>query len=235
MRPHLVDNSIYYIYTIVKFKSQNPDYNFARKEKRAILPDRPPNGKKNPAFDEVFRQKTGVAVMLERIRAADAKRLRSEELVFFAYLAVDVRGYLGVGAQIFYRLLPALTYLLVIVAEPAPALHDEPVLHAEVDETAEGGYPRAVHDVELRHLERRRDFVFDYFGFDAVAYDVAAVLYGLRSPDVDADRGVEFERLAPRRGLGAAVHHAHLLAELVDEDDGTFALGGDGGELAQSL
>ncbi len=43
--------------------------------------------------------------------------------------------------------------------------------------------------------------------------------------DVDADRGVELQGPPAGRGFGVAEHHADLLANLVDEDDGALALG----------
>src|SRR5262249_55880646 len=53
--------------------------------------------------------------------------------------------------------------------------------------------------------------------------------------DVEAHRGVEFQRIAAGRGLGRAVHHADLHADLVDEDHHGIGAVDRGGELAQGL
>ena len=50
--------------------------------------------------------------------------------------------------------------------------------------------------------------------------------------DVQADRGVELERVAAGGRLGVAEHDADLHADLVDEDDRAVGFLMGGGELA---
>ena len=63
----------------------------------------------------------------------------------------------------------------------------------------------------------------------------AASLRVSLAADVNADAGVELQRLAAGRGFGVAEHDADLLAQLVGEDAGGLGLGQNGGELAQRL
>ena len=53
--------------------------------------------------------------------------------------------------------------------------------------------------------------------------------------DVDADGGVELQGPSAGGGFGVAEHHADLLADLVDEDDGGAGAVDGAGELAQRL
>ena len=90
-----------------------------------------------------------------------------------------------------------------------------------------------VHDVELGFGEGRRDFVLHDFDLGAVADDDAVGLLDLAdAADVDADAGVEFQRLAAGRRLGIAEHHADLFANLVGENADRARLGNERGELA---
>jgi hypothetical protein len=60
--------------------------------------------------------------------------------------------------------------------------------------------------------------LFFHLDADAAADDVGAVLDRVHLADVKAHRGVELEREAAGRHLGAAEHNADLLPQLVDED-----------------
>src|SRR5690606_32124570 len=93
----------------------------------------------------------------------------------------------------------------------------------------------AVEDVELGLLERRRDLVLDHLDAGLVADDLVALLDGAGAPDVEPDRRVELERVAPGGGLRVAEHDADLHADLVDEDDQTVRALDRAGELAQRL
>ena len=64
---------------------------------------------------------------------------------------------------------------------------------------------------------------------------LGAVLEGLDATHVEADRGVELQRLATGRRLGRAEHDADLLAELVDEDRRRAGVVEGTGQLAQRL
>ncbi len=84
-------------------------------------------------------------------------------------------------------------------------------------------------------LNGGRDLVLHHLDLGFVADGLVALLDGAGAADVQAHRGVELERVAARRGLGAAEHDADLHADLVDEDDHAVGLLDGGGELAQRL
>src|SRR4051812_32314860 len=115
------------------------------------------------------------------------------------------------------RVLAALAEPLVAEAEVRAGLRDDLPLGRDVEDRA---FPReagAVHDVELRLLERRRHLVLHDLHPDAVADRLDAFLQRLDPADVEADRRVELERTAARRRLRVAEHDADLLAQLVRE------------------
>ena len=76
----------------------------------------------------------------------------------------------------------------------------------------------AVHDVELDLLEGRRHLVLDDLDARLVADQLLALLDLADAANVEADGGVEFQRVAARRRLRIAEHDADLHADLVDED-----------------
>jgi hypothetical protein len=53
--------------------------------------------------------------------------------------------------------------------------------------------------------------------------------------DVETHRGIEFERMTAGGGLGRAIHHADLHADLIDEDHHGVGAVDRGGQLAQRL
>ena len=96
--------------------------------------------------------------------------------------------------------------------------------------------PSVVHDVEFGIAEGRRHLVLNHARPDPAADGLVRLLDRAGAADVEADRGVELQRPAARRGLGRAEHHADLLTDLVDEDDGAVgALGDRAGELPHRL
>src|SRR4029079_12965176 len=102
----------------------------------------------------------------------------------------------------------------------------------QIDRVIDTGAPA---DLELGLLKRTRALVLDHLDPGAVANWVVADLDLADAAYVEADAGVEFQRVAPRRGFGVAEDHADLLPELVDEDDRGVGLVGHRGELAQGL
>src|ERR1700681_4849547 len=116
------------------------------------------------------------------------------------------------------RVLAALTDALLAVGVPRARFPDDVALERDVDDGAHLRDSLAVRDVELGQAERRRDLVLHHFHARARADDVLTDLDLLELAHVEPDRGVELERAAARRGLGAAEHDADLLAQLVDED-----------------
>ena len=131
--------------------------------------------------------------------------------------------------------LAALADPLLTVGEPGAAPVDQVGRHGEVEQVALLRDALAVHDVELRLPEGRRDLVLHHPHAAAVAQNLASLLDGGEPPDVEADRGVELERVSAGGRLGVSEHHPDLMADLVDEDDARPALGDDAGELAERL
>src|SRR4051794_4427696 len=148
---------------------------------------------------------------------------------------LELVGEVGVVAQEVAGVLLALPELVALVGVPGAGLPDEARLDTDVDQAALAADALAVHDVELRLLERRGHLVLHDLDPGAVADHVGAVLEGLDAAHVEPDRGVELQRLATGGGLGRAEHDADLLAELVDEDHrGAGGVEGTG-DLAQRL
>ena len=116
------------------------------------------------------------------------------------------------------RVLASLAQPRLAVREEGARLLDQPQLDGQVEQAALLGDALVVHDVELGHAERRRDLVLDHLDLDAAAHDVRALLDGVDPPHVQPHRAVELQRAAAGRGLGVAEHDAHLLAQLVGED-----------------
>src|SRR5690606_40624123 len=142
-----------------------------------------------------------------------------------AHRPLDLAGDVRVVLQELPHVVATLTDALRIVGEPGAGLLDHSGLHAQIDVLAELGDPLAVHDVELYLAERRGDLVLDHLHPDVVADNLVAHLDRAGAADVQAHRGVELQRVAARGGLRAAVHHADLHADLVDENDQGAGLG----------
>src|SRR3546814_17298445 len=105
-----------------------------------------------------------------------------------------------------------------IIAEPGARFLDQPGLDAEVEDLADLRNALAVHDVEFDLLERRRDLVLDHLDPRRVADDLVAVLDLAGAAVVEADRGIEFQRMSAGRGLGIAVNYPSIHAHLGDEE-----------------
>src|SRR3954452_239234 len=148
---------------------------------------------------------------------------------------LELVGEVGVVAQEVAGVLLALPELVALVGVPGAGLPDEPRLDTDVDQAALAADALAVHDVELRLLERRGHLVLHDLDAGAVADHVLAVLQRLDPAHVEAHRGVELQRLATGGGLGRAEHHADLLAQLVDEDHRGAGVAQGTGHLAQRL
>src|SRR5436190_3512914 len=117
---------------------------------------------------------------------------------------LDRRHGVGMIDQELLRVLSALTDALAGEGEPRAALLDDVHLRREIDEVALFRDALTVEDVQLDLLERRRHLVLHDLHARAVADDVLFLLEGADATDVEANRGVELERVAARRRLGAA-------------------------------
>src|SRR3974390_32080 len=102
--------------------------------------------------------------------------------------------------QIGLGVLAALTDSLALVGEPRAGFLDDTRLNAEVDQLTALRHAFAVHDVEIDHLEWWRHLVLDYLDTRLVADDLVTLLYRADAPNVEADRSVEFQRVATSRG-----------------------------------
>ena len=166
---------------------------------------------------------------------AGASTSRHPDAELLLDLLLELVGEVGVVLEEGAGVLLALAELVAVVGVPGAGLADEALLDAHVDQAALAGDALAVEDVELGLLERRAHLVLDDLAPGAVADRVGAVLERLDAAHVEADRGVELQRLATGRGLGRAEHDADLLAQLVDEDRGGAGGVERTGDLAQRL
>ena len=121
------------------------------------------------------------------------------------------------------------------VAEPGPAADDQFLLHGQIEHVADVADAVGVHHVELGHPEGGGHFVLDHLGPDPLPDDLLAVLELADPSHVDPARAVELQGPAAGGRLGAAEHHADLLADLIDEDHRGLALGDGPGELSHRL
>src|SRR5277367_1040591 len=142
---------------------------------------------------------------------------------------------IGIGFHEGFGVLAALADALAVVGEPGAGLFHDAGLDAEIDQLAGLGDALAVHDVELDLFERRRQLVLHHLDAGLIADHLVALLDGADAADIEADGGVEFQRIAAGGGFRRAVHHADLHPDLVDEDHHGVGLVDGGGELAQRL
>src|ERR1051326_8321879 len=147
----------------------------------------------------------------------------------------DGPGDVGVLFQELLRVFAALAQALAAIGEPRAAFLDDALVDADVDQVAVARHALAIHHVELRLAERRRDLVLHDFHARAPADDHVAVLDARDAPDVDAHRRIELQRAPARRRFGIAEHDADFLAQLVDEDEAGLRLRHGAGELPQGL
>src|SRR5262249_42191974 len=121
-------------------------------------------GRQQPRRDDLIR--TGLGLDLR------------QDLLRHVWMLAQERG----------RVLPSLSEPLVAEAEVGAGLGDDLPLQRSIEDGALPGDPRAVDDVELGLLERRRDLVLDHLDADAVADRLHALLQRLDPADVEPDR-----------------------------------------------
>mmetsp|Transcript_9952 Transcript_9952/g.38688 ORF Transcript_9952/g.38688 Transcript_9952/m.38688 type:complete len:352 (-) Transcript_9952:300-1355(-) len=118
---------------------------------------------------------------------------------------------------------------------PGASALDESAAKAEVNKLADAGDTSSVGHVELRHAEGRRELVLDHADAGGAGHNLVALLDLAGAADVQSDGCVVLEGLPSRSHLGGAEDHAHLGADLVDEDDERVGAAHRGRQLAQSL
>src|SRR3984893_2440134 len=114
--------------------------------------------------------------------------------------------------------LSPLANALAVVGKPGAGLFDDAGLNAKVNQLAAFRDALAEHDIEIDDLERRCHLVLDDLYARLVADHLVTLLDRTDAPDVEADRGIEFQGVAAGRGLRIAEHHTDLVADLVDKD-----------------
>src|SRR5512133_1864780 len=150
-------------------------------------------------------------------------------------LRQDLLGHVRVLAQERGCVLAALAEPLVTEAEVRARLRHDLPLEPRVEHGAFPGDTRAVDDVELGLLERRRNLVLDHLDANPVAVRLDALLERLDPADVETDRRIELQGAAARCGLRRSEHDPNLLAQLVREDADRVGAVERAGELAQRL
>src|SRR6266545_883003 len=163
------------------------------------------------------------------------RNLLGNETELAADLVLDRLAGRGIVLQELLDVLAPLAETLAAEREPRSALLDDLPIDGEIEQVPFLRDPLAVHHVELRFAERRRDLVLDDLHPRAAADDDVAVLDGADAADVDTHRGVELQRAATSRRFRVAEHDADLLAQLIDEDQARLGLGDDAGQLAKGL
>src|SRR5664279_4007599 len=118
-------------------------------------------------------------------------------------------------AEVLAGLVAALGDALAVPRVVGAGFFDETGFAGQVHDLADGGDTGAIGDLELTLAERWRDLVLDYFHTRLVAHRLLAVFHHAGLADVEANAGVELERVAASGGLGVAVDHTDLLAKLV--------------------
>src|SRR3990170_810031 len=114
----------------------------------------------------------------------------------------------------------ALADALAVAAVPGAGLLHQLGIHAHVDQLALAADALAVQDLGEHLLQRGRHLVLDHFDLGLVANDLVALLDRADTADVQADRGVELERVAAGGHFRALARHhdPDLVAQLGDED-----------------
>src|SRR6266511_3423035 len=144
------------------------------------------------------------------------------------------RDVLMIGEELL-GVLPPLAELVTLVGEPGPALLDDLLGDAHVDQAALLGDALAVDDVELGQAERRGQLVLDHLHADPGSDHLAAVLQIVYLADVQPDRRIELQGSPAGGCLGIAEHHPDLLAQLVDEQRRGLEPGEGTGQLPHGL
>src|SRR6218665_1398019 len=120
-------------------------------------------------------------------------------------LCRDCRVLAQVGAGVVLALADA----LVAVAVPGTGFLDQLGVHAHVDQFPLAADALAVQDLGDHLLERRRQLVLDHLDLGLVADDLVALLDRADAADVEADGGVELQRVAAGGHFRALPRHHH--------------------------
>jgi hypothetical protein len=122
------------------------------------------------------------------------------------------------ATQEFAGIVLALADLFTLVRIPGPGFLDQFVGDPEFDDFTGAGNAFAVKNVENGFAEGRGNLVLDDLDLGFVTNHFVTALDRADATDVEADGGVELERVAAGGGFRRAEHDADLHPDLVDED-----------------
>ena len=123
----------------------------------------------------------------------------------------------------------------MLIGVPRPGFFQYPFLHAEIHQFTGLGNPFCEQDVELRLLEGGSHFVLDHLDPHAASHHLLPFFDRLDAANIQADRRVKLQRVAPGGGFRIPEHHTQLHPDLVDEDHGGLRLGNRRSEFAERL
>src|SRR6266853_2815148 len=135
-----------------------------------------------------------------------------------ADLGLDLCRDVTVLSQPLAGVVLALADLVAVVRVPGAGLLDDVMHHAKLDDFAFTRNTFTVENIEQRLAKRRSDLVLDHLDPRFVADDFLAALDRTYAADVEADRGIELERVAAGGRLRVAEHHSDFHPDLIDKN-----------------
>src|SRR3989337_507839 len=128
---------------------------------------------------------------------------------------IDLFAHVWILLEVLFGVLPPLPDLRLAVRVERPPLLHHAHLHPQIQHVPHLRDPLVVHDVELRHLERRRYLVLHHPHPRPAPPHLLPHLDAPPPPHVQPHRGIELQRHPPRRRLRVPKHHPDLLPQLV--------------------
>src|SRR3989338_8568993 len=121
-----------------------------------------------------------------------------------AYLVLDFPRDFRILLQIGPRVVLALADTVAAIAVPRTRLLDDILLDADIYNLAFPRHALAIQDIEVRDLERRRQFVLHHLDAGFVADDLVPFLDGTNAADIEAHGRIKLQRVTAGRGLRIA-------------------------------
>ena len=129
----------------------------------------------------------------------------------FPAFLINIIVHVLIFSQKAFDVFTSLPDSFALVRIPGTAFINYPGFDAQVKQVTGAGNALTVHDIEFRVPEWRCHFIFHHFYPGPVARYLTARFDRLNAPDVQAHRGIEFQRIATARRLRAAEHHPDLV------------------------
>src|SRR5204862_7689777 len=126
-------------------------------------------------------------------------------------------------------------HALTLVGKPGARRLDHTGLDTKVDQLAAFRDAFAVHDVKVDNFERRSHLILYNLDTGLIANHLVSILDCPDTPDVEANRRIEFPCIATGWGLRLAEHYPDLETDLVDKNHHRARAGDRSGQLAQGL